>query len=190
MSDTVILWKHLDGDGRDFCRLRRDEEGWLIHGHAVFLHDRSPASLSYRVTATPGWHTIAAQVTGWIGADEIDIRIAQAGDGTWLLDGERQDVAPGIVDLDLGFTPATNLLPLRRLSLDIGARADAPAAYFDLSERGLSVLEQSYRRLDVESYAYAAPAFGYEAVLTVDATGFVRRYPDLFEAVTTPLPGR
>jgi uncharacterized protein len=37
------------------------------------------------------------------------------------------------VDVDLGFTPATNLIVLRGLSLKIGQRAQAPAAYLSFS---------------------------------------------------------
>lgn len=190
MTGPVVLWRHLDTEGHDCCRLNLEPDGWSLEGQSVFVHDAGPVSLSYRVDATTDWRTTSALVAGWIGSDEIDIRIVHFDSGAWLFNDTPQDLPSNIVDLDLGFTPATNLLPLRRLPLDIGARDAAPAAYFDLSERRLSVLDQSYTRLDAENYAYAAPAFGYEAVLTADATGFVRRYPHLFEALTTPLPGR
>ncbi len=191
MTGPVVLWRHLDTEGHDCCRLNREPDGWSLEGQSVFVHDDRPVSLLYRVAAASDWRTTGAQVSGWIGSEAVDVRIERTEAGFWLLDGTRQDVPPDIVDVDLGFTPATNILPLRRLSLDPGAKADAPAAYFDLSRRQLTVLEQTYRRLDADSYAYAAPAFGYEAVLHVDASGFVRRYPGLFEAAAaTPLPGR
>ena len=40
------------------------------------------------------------------------------------------------------------------------------------------------RRQAGGSYAYEAPRFQYKAVLDLDSTGFVRRYPTLWEAVT------
>ena len=48
----------------------------------------------------------------------------------------------------------------------------------------LEVIEQIYRRQTGGSYAYESPRFNYAAVLDVDATGFVRRYPTLWDAVT------
>ena len=189
MSETFILWKHLDREGHDACRLQGEADSWHLHGQSVFAHEALPASLSYGVAATPDWRTTGARVTGWIGHETIDIHVERTESGAWLLDGERQDVPADILDLDLGFTPATNLLPVRRLSLAIGSEASAPAAYFDLTARQLTVLEQSYRRLDTGRYAYSAPVFGYEATLEVASVGFVRSYPGLFEAAT-PLPGR
>ncbi|RUY08855.1 hypothetical protein EOA25_12945, partial [Mesorhizobium sp. M2A.F.Ca.ET.040.01.1.1] len=38
------------------------------------------------------------------------------------------------------------------------------------------------RRLDESRYAYAAPMFGYEAVLTVSLAGFVVDYPSLWRS--------
>ena len=41
----------------------------------------------------------------------------------WFANGVEQDNVAGCLDLDLGFTPATNLFAIRRLSLKVGQRA-------------------------------------------------------------------
>ncbi|MCY1380818.1 putative glycolipid-binding protein [compost metagenome] len=86
------------------------------------------------------------------------------------------------VDLDLGFTPATNLLQLRRLNLAPGESADAPAAWVDIEDGGLSELMQRYERRGEGTYAYEAKRFDYAEVLGVTADGFVSDYPRLWRA--------
>jgi hypothetical protein len=86
------------------------------------------------------------------------------------------------LDLDFGFTPATNLIQLRRLALDDGQIADAPAAWLDVSSATLELLSQRYERRGEGAYWYEAPSLGYAALLEVAPTGFIHRYPDLWEA--------
>jgi hypothetical protein len=88
----------------------------------------------------------------------------------------------GCVDLDLGFTPATNLLQLGRLALTEGQAADAPVAWLDVSAGTLEVLSQRYERRSATTYWYEAPGFGYAGLLEVAPTGFITRYPGLWEA--------
>jgi uncharacterized protein len=91
-------------------------------------------------------------------------------------------VVPGLehcVDLDFGFTPATNLLPLRRLALDPGDAADAPAAWLNVVTGVLEPLPQRYEHRAAGTYWYEAPSVGYSALLEVEPTGFVSRYPVL-----------
>jgi hypothetical protein len=85
------------------------------------------------------------------------------------------------VDVDLGFTPSTNLIQLRRLSLDIGQEVEAPVAYLHFPALTFGRLEHRYRRVALDKYDYQAPSFGYAAILQVSDLGFVTHYPGLWE---------
>ena len=87
----------------------------------------------------------------------------------------------GCVDLDLAFTPATNLISVRRLALAVGEAADVTAAWFDFRAKTLTPLRQSYQRISASEYAYSCPDIDFRATLLVDDDGFVRRYPPLWE---------
>ncbi len=62
-------------------------------------------------------------------------------------------------DLDLGFTPATNLCQLRRLALGEGEGADSPVAWLDAAAGTLDLLHQRYERRRLETYWCEAPSF-------------------------------
>jgi hypothetical protein len=119
-------------------------------------------------------------VRGHCGSRAIDFDISHA-DGAWRFNGMLIDGLAGCVDLDLGFTPATNLIPIRRLALTKGQARDVRVAWLDVSTGSLKPLDQRYEKRTESAYWYEAPSFGYAAELDVAATGFIRRYPALWE---------
>lgn len=176
-----ILWRRLDMPGHDACRLERHGEAWQLDGAAVF-RDASgrPARLDYRVHCNKAWHAQWGRVRGWIGGMAVEFALARRADGTWCFNDEPVPGTAHCIDLDLGFTPATNLLPLRRLKLAPGEGAAAPAAWVDLDDPGLSPLEQHYERRTEADYWYQAARFDYAAMLVVTQDGFVSHYPELW----------
>lgn len=177
-----ILWKHLDTPGHDACRLDENDSGWNLRGTAVFRHDSAPAQLTYQVLCDPAWRTLQGRVEGWFGAHPVAFNIARTYTGGWTLNGQVVPSLENCVDLDLGFTPATNLLPLRRLDLADGQAAEAPAAWLNVSTGTLTALPQRYERRSKVTYWYEAPSVHYAALLEVAPSGFVLRYPGLWEA--------
>jgi len=185
----TILWRRLDAPGRDACRLVELGDAWRIDGAAVFRHETGPTALVYEVECDSDWRMREGSVKGWAGSCHVDIRITRCANGVWTLNGQ---VVPGIeecVDLDLGFTPATNLLQLRRIALPIGQSADVPVAWLDAPFGSLEVLRQRYERRTAEGYWYTAPRFDYAAMLQVSPSGFVQLYPGLWEAETQNIAG-
>jgi uncharacterized protein len=184
MTVASILWTRLDTPGHDACRLIEQPGGWELDGTAVFVKDGTPARLDYTVACDASWRTRWGRVRGWIGAGALDLHIARTAPGSWTLNGDEVLSSTDCVDLDLGFTPATNLITMRRLELPVGEETTTFTAWLDEGGPTLEVVEHVYRREAAGAYAYEAPRFKYKAVLDVDSTGFVRRYPTLWEAAT------
>ena len=86
------------------------------------------------------------------------------------------------IDLDLGFTPATNLLTIRRLKLPVGQAAKARAAWLSFPALALEPLDQMYRRKDVSLYGYESDGGRFSTELEVNDAGFVLLYPDRWRA--------
>jgi hypothetical protein len=183
---AAFFWRKLDQPGHDSCRLFRLAGGWKLAGAAVFQEGGRPCHLAYEVTADAAFRTRRAKVSGYFGHKAIDLRIASAGLGAWRVDGLARPDLAGCLDVDLGFTPATNLLPLRRLGLKVGQAAEAPAGYLELPRMRFLVLPQRYERTGRHEYAYESPRHGYAATLRVASSGAVIEYPGLFELVRRP----
>ena len=161
----MILWKRTDREGHEAARL----DGTVLRGMMV-LKD---AALTYRVECDAAWRTIATKVSGWAGDREIDIAI-EAQNGRWTMNGEPVASVEGCVDVDLNFSPSTNLLPIRRLNLAIGEEASVRAAWLRFPSFTLEPLEQSYPRTGEHTYRYQSASFTAE--ITVNEAGLVLEY--------------
>ncbi|MEW5926557.1 MAG: putative glycolipid-binding domain-containing protein [Gemmatimonadota bacterium] len=180
MDDAAILWRRLDVPGHDFARLSPREGGWLLAGTALFAHDGLPCRLDYRVLCDAAFRTESATVEGWAGREPVRHHLAADADRRWRLDGVEQPQVEGCIDVDLGFTPATNLLALRRLDLPVGAAAEVRSAWLDFPGFAMEPLPQTYHRTAELAYAYESHGAAFTAELRVNAAGFVVDYPGLW----------
>ena len=183
------FWRRLDAPGHDAALFEPSGSGWRLRGSAAFQDERGPGSAVYEVMLDAAFVTRSGSVNGFVGTEPYDHQIARDEDG-WLLDGRRVPGLAHLVDLDFGFTPATNLQQLKRVGLAVGGSAEIPVAWFDLGEDTLVELEQHYERRAANRYWYEAPTTSYEAMLELAETGFIARYPDLWEAAESPRPTR
>ncbi len=177
-----ILWRRLDTPGHDACRLDRSDAGWRLEGTAVFRHENSPARLTYHVVCDRAWHAQQGHVQGWLGAEAVESHIARTSAGVWALNGVVVAAVGSCINLDFGFTPATNLPQLRRLALEVAQAADAPAVWLDVPAGALTRLPQRYERRTEATYWYESPSVPYAALLEIAPTGFIRQYPGQWQA--------
>lgn len=176
----TALWRRLDAPGHDAASLSRRADGWCLQGTAVFEHEGQPACVRYELELVNSWATVRARVLGFIAEKRIDDTIVRDDLG-WLFNGSRVSGLEALVDLDLAFTPATNLQHLRRTALQIGEEAEIPVAWLQPGASTLIELPQHYKRLDEQRYWYRASSVSYEAILELAPNGFVRTYPGLWE---------
>ncbi len=175
-------WERLDRPGCDAASLRPSRDGWLLKGAAAFDHDGGSAAVAYQVEVDARWETKRGLISGLLGDQPIQHEIQRDSAG-WRLNGLRVEGLEHLVDLDYGFTPATNVLQLSRLALKPGQRAEVPVVWFDLDSASLVELPQTYERRSEASYWYEAPTVPYRALLEIAPNGFVQSYPDLWRLV-------
>lgn len=174
-----VLWRRLDLPGHDCCTLSETSGGYSLKGSAVFLHPKGPALLHYALELAHDWSTISAIVRGELGSALIDYTFIREATG-WMFNRSPVPGLEAMLDLDLSFTPATNLQQLRRVDLKIGAAVDLPVAWFDIETRSLTRLAQRYERRGRLAYWYEAPTVPYKALLKLEPNGFVSDYPGLW----------
>lgn len=182
MTDT-ILWRRLDRPGHEVARLRARDDGAELSGTAVFLHEEEPCDLSYRVVCDAAWRTVSTVVRGMVGDRRVDLGIAVDDTQRWSVNGEETPAVAGCTDVDLGFSPSTNTLPIRRLDLAVGDEAEVAAAWLPFPALDLEPLPQVYRRVGERSYRYESAGGRFVRTLRVDRAGLVVDYPGLWRAL-------
>ena len=175
----VIMWVAHQPPGNDACRFAANEDGLIIEGSARNTAD--DLATRYRVRAKTGGETRRCRI------DRRDRRLLIERDktGIWTVDGVEAPEVAGALDVDLGFTPATNSLPIRRLGLEIGRSADLTVAWLDPSDWRLKPMAQTYRRTGNLTWQFVSP--GFQADLTVDEFGAVTDYPGWWNSQTEEL---
>ncbi len=181
MVDESVLWVRLDGPGHESARLGRRGSEVILEGSAVFGREGAPCRLDYLVVADGRFHTSRGTVSGWVGERSVAIEIV-ADAGRWTLNGVECAEVEGALDLDLNFSPSTNLLPIRRLEIEVGREEPVRAAWLRFPNFDLKPLEQTYQRLSPSSYRYRSEG-GFEAELEVRPSGFVSLYPGFSQAL-------
>lgn len=179
MVESTILWRRLDRPGHESARLIESPESNELEGSAVFVESDLPVRLDYRIRCDSGWMTCEASVRGWVGTRRIDAEI-EVIDGRWMMNGSEIAAVSGCTDVDLNFSPSTNLIPVRRLDLAPGEEALVRAAWLRFPSFELEVLEQRYSRADRDTYRYASGSFTAE--LKVNDRGFPLSYAGVWVA--------
>jgi hypothetical protein len=172
---TTILW-------RSAATAERFTDGVIpggreLSGLVLAAVDGEPATITYRVVVDDAWRTRTADV-------EVErpgvlpLRIATRRDsaGRWTRNGEGVDELDGCVDIDLGFTPATSTLPIRRLSLAVGESHLVAAARLSFPGFELAARDVTYTRLADDRWSCASGDDDVE--LVVDPWGHVLRQGD------------
>jgi len=178
MSGKTILWRRLDQPGHDAARLWFQDPFWCLEGTALFVEGKQICRLNYQIYCDTAWNTVSGEVTGWVGEKFIAVEFSADPTRRWLLNGINCGPVEGCIDVDLNFTPATNLLPIRRLQLPIGKEAIVRSAWLRFPEFTFEVLEQVYRRVSSETYRYETLDGKFAKDLTTNDVGFVTRYTD------------
>lgn len=167
-------WRRLDCEGSDRCTLWQAEQGWILLGHAHWRTAGTDTALSYDVRCDPDGLSLSADVAGEQDGQRIALRLHRTSAG-WFLNDTLQPGTGGCTDLDLSFTPATNLLPIRRLNGTAVKEMRVSAAWLIPDLASIQRLDQVYTRVSEDRVRYAST--GFIAELEAHQSGFVTDYP-------------
>lgn len=175
MTTTRVAWRRSDEVETDeHCTLTVRDGGLSLVGTVLGAEDGQPVRVEYRVLADRAGVTTAAHVRDLRGFATRTIVLERDAKDRWTVDGKSVRSLKGCTDVDLGCSPSTNTLPVRRLRIAIGASHTIQAAWVRFPELTVVKAAQTYTRLDEFTWRYASGDF--EAELAVDEDGLVASY--------------
>jgi hypothetical protein len=173
----ALHWRRLDTPGSEYFTVSELLNGWELDGTVAVTIDGAPLLVRYTVRCDPGWNTEDVDVLAESGRPLRRLRLRAAG-GQWRSNEGPVGALDGAVDVDLGVTPSTNTLPIRRLGLEIGEHAELAVAWVRFPDLAVERSDQRYTRLAENTYRYESGSFSRD--IEVDDLGLVTSYPDLF----------
>ena len=187
-SVRTVLWQRIESPGCDWCVLERTPDGWRLQGIVLAEVDTAPVLVHYAVALAPDWSTQAVEIAMRSGdtTELRKLRLTVAPEQRWQIEREpsQDESMPqddllalhGLHDVDLGGSPATNTLPIRRLDPAIGETVAVTAAWVRFPELTVEPLPQRYIRLAERRYRYESAGGAFVAEIEVDDLGFVTAY--------------
>lgn len=173
-TDLVWLVTRPDIAGAERCRIVPVEGGWDLSGVVVAAYDGRAVDVRYALAVDEGWGTRSVAVTMDDLVHPVRLELSRSTMGRWTVDGRTAPELEGCVDVDLGISPLTNTLPIRRLGLDVGEEAEIEVAWVRFPEFRVDRGRQRYARLAADVWRYSSE--GFTADLVVDEHGLVVRY--------------
>ncbi|RXV69479.1 hypothetical protein D1006_31045 [Burkholderia stabilis] len=160
----------------EWCRLVESRTGIDLSGSVSGAIDGTPFRIDYAIACGTDWLTRSARVVRWVGTlppQQLDIACEG---GRWTIDGVDTPALAGATDIDLGFSPSTNTLPIRRLALAVGDSATIRTAWLHFPDFDLVRGEQRYTRTARHVYRYESGT--YAADIAIDDAGLVTDYDE------------
>jgi hypothetical protein len=177
MTTRRVAWRRSDQVQTDeHCTLTQRDTGLSLVGTVLGAEDGAPVRIEYRVLTDGAGMTTAAHVRDLRGFEQRTLTLERDAKGNWTVDGAKVRALKGATDVDLGCSPSTNTLPIRRLRIGVGASKTIKAAWVRFPELTVVKADQTYTRVDEFTYRYASGDF--EAELTVDDEDLVAAYAD------------
>jgi hypothetical protein len=170
-----VVWRRTDEVLADeHCTATVRDSGLSLIGTVLGSDGGVPVRVEYQVLTDAAGLTTAVHVRDLRGFEQRAIRLERSAKGDWTVDGAPARELKGCTDIDLGCSPSTNTLPIRRLRLGVGASSTIKAAWIRFPDLDVVKAAQTYTRLDESTYRYASGDFA--ADLTVDDDGLVMQY--------------
>jgi hypothetical protein len=175
MTTRRMTWRRSDEVETDeHCTASIRDSGLSLVGTVIGADGARPIRVEYRVLTDSKGLTTAVHVRDLRGFEQRTLALARDPKGAWTVDGKAVRTLKGCSDVDLGCSPSTNTLPIRRLRLGVGGSQTIQAAWIRFPELTVVKAAQTYTRLDEFTYRYSAGT--YTGELTVDDEGLVASY--------------
>jgi uncharacterized protein len=177
MTTRRVAWRRSDEVETDeHATLSVRDAGLSLVGTVLGAESGLPVRIEYRVMADGSGLTTAAHVRDMRGFGQRVLSLERTPKGIWTINGQVDRSLKGCTDIDLGCSPSTNSLPIRRLRLGIGSSKTIQAALVRFPDLIVVKAAQTYTRLDEFTYRYESDGFSSE--LVVDDDGLVAFYAD------------
>jgi uncharacterized protein len=177
---TNILWTGREYYSLENCVVTVRETGTDVNSVIIGRYDNKIYRVEYLIKTNALWETVFFEIKTQLSDQRELISCHGDGKGNWTRNGQTMNEFKGCIDVDIPLTPFTNTLPIRRLKLPVQESKQIKVLYLDMLNEQIKPVTQKYTRLSQTEYQYENVPNDFEATITVDESGLVVDYPELF----------
>lgn len=180
---SELVWQTIDTAGWEHVRIMNDHPEWTVFDSVLVRQDGDDVKRGgYTLVVDKQWRTLELRVMIETAPGTMSaLHLMTEGDGHWTdADGTPLPHLDGCIDVDIRWSPLTNTLPVNRLAIAPGGKAEITVAYIDLPELNASPQRQQLERVDGLTIRYTSQTRPQPVDIITDADGFVLEYPGVF----------
>src|ERR1041384_4737352 len=179
------FWRWLQGTGLERFEFLHAGSELIFRGTILTLAQAEAMEARYELVCDQAFLTRRAHISVRNSTGERTLTIS-AENGRWYENDRENTKVRGALDIDLGWSPSTNTLPIRRLNLQVGeSSGEFIAAWVRFPGLTLEPLPQEYVRLAERLYRYSSRRGSFTAQLQVDDQKLVVDYQGFWQLVRT-----
>jgi hypothetical protein len=183
-SVQSVLWERAEAHSIEYFKLVTSPGKYVLEGTVVLPLEKFPTRITYKVECDPAWKTRMVDIQQERASEVKRLTLEVDHNQIWHSAGTAVPFARGFFDVDLEITPATNMLPIRRLALQEGQSAQVDAVWVRFPSLSIQRLQQRYTRIERNRYQYEGLSPGYQTQLEVDESGIVISYFGVWRQVS------
>lgn len=166
-------WTTWDGAHTEVTSLAWENEAWTVTGHVGL------ENVQYVLRITPTWQV--RQFLLFRDLDEPDLWLAIDAKQRWgEMNGTIRPELGTSADVELGCTPFTATIPIRRLGLGVGESAQIDVIAVDVDTLAAVSVPTRYERIGQSAWRTTALPTGHVRKFAVDRFGLVADEPGRF----------
>lgn len=184
----VAVWRRERGGATlERAELRERPAGLTLAGRLVGVAEDRPLEVAYEIACDRYGATDRLTITQAHGAETRTLKLVRMGAG-WRRNGRPAPQLSGCLDVDLGASPSTNLLPIRRLAGTGGRAFEIRAAWVSFPDLDVQPSRQLYELIGERLWRYRNLDSGFTAEIEVDRFGLPIDYRGVWTRIAALIP--
>jgi hypothetical protein len=178
----ALIWRGIHYQSFEYFNLNTKEESYRAESRIIGCYEDNIYTLDYRILVDKDWI-----VKDFLIESEIN-RVKRTFSGKrnqnqWEINGVVNSEFNNFKFIDISLTPFTNTLPINNLKLSESDSQKIDVIYIDVLNHHIRPVQQQYTRTAVNKYLYENIETDFKAEISVDESGLVSTYPELFEKI-------
>ncbi|MEF9476603.1 putative glycolipid-binding domain-containing protein [Chryseobacterium sp. 1B4] len=179
----TLIWQGIFYQSLEYFNLQSDDKGYTAESKIIGCHEDKIYALNYKILIDKDW-----TVQDFIIESEINtakrIFSGKRNQNQWDINNVQHPEFNHFKFIDISLTPFTNTLPINNLRLPENSSLKIDVIYIDVLNHHIRPVQQQYTRTAANKYLYENIETDFKAEISVDETGLVTSYPELFEKIS------
>ncbi|SMO74111.1 hypothetical protein SAMN06265171_1064 [Chryseobacterium rhizoplanae] len=178
----TLIWKGILYQSLEYFNVQSDNKGYNVESRIIGSYKDKIYTVDYRMFIDKNWI-----VQNFLIESEVNkVKTTLEGkrlQNQWTINNVVNPEFNHFKFIDISLTPFTNTLPINNLNLPENSSQKIDVIYIDILNQHIRPVQQQYTKTASHQYLYENIENDFKAEVSVDESGLVISYPELFEKI-------